>query len=151
MYDSRDRNTEKVLSVPKGCESLSERVQLTLWVGSQLKRLEREKSTLLVSSLRQELTERLNASDFQTYESLVINASASLSRIASLEKDLMQKQSELDSRPIREIVKYASQETLSQGLIIRSPSVSEFSIWKGWIITIVILIIIAIFYHNSHS
>jgi hypothetical protein len=149
MRDRDERSSEKTTTTPKGLEGLSERIQVTLWLSNQLNLLDRVKPSNRLNSLKSELREILDSSEFQTYENLSASILRLKADVSSLESQLKNAKSELEKRPIREIVKYETPSELSLQPGESQPVVSTFPRAK-WVIAVIIIIVVISVIHQLH-
>jgi len=144
--DRKHRNEQ----VPKGLEEVSQKLEVTLWLQNKLNLLDRSKPSKRVESLKSELIERLNSEEFRTFSDLsndLYNGQRMLTEQIEATKRL---QSELDKRPIREIVKEVPTRTESSAdSQMRTPEVSPSRLLWFCLGVIGVLIIQFIIYRNS--
>jgi hypothetical protein len=146
MSEFHDERSDRFIpKVPKGLEDLGQRLESTMWINRQLRLLEREKSSfVVVSSLRSELTAMLTTLDFLPYPALLERVNTLTQENLRLESEVLRAQTELNERPIREIVKVVQQSETIQGSSIEMPLVQGSWITKNLGKIIIGLIIIGI-------
>jgi len=150
MYDSDDRPERKILGPPTGFEALDKRVVSTLWLHTQLSKVQRAVSSKRILSLRSELKEILDSDTFIPYEVLLNEKLMLQTEILNLKARLDQRQSELDNRPTREIEKVVYLDTTVPRPSIDLPSAPTPRIGQ-WIVISIIGLIIFIVYRVLHS
>lgn len=150
MSFSDERRDRFKPETPKGYEELSLRLESTLWINRQLLLLDREKSSLKISSLKAELTAMLNDPDFKPYPLLLDDVSTSSQKVKEQADEIRRLQSELHSRPIVEKIVYRSSE------VEEEPGANDCvtSRFKErsfpWFWLIIIMVIITVIYQAYH-
>jgi hypothetical protein len=152
MSFSDERRDRFKPETPKGYEELSSRLESTLWINRQLLLLDREKSSLKISSLRAELTAMLNDPNFKPYLLLLDDVTKSSQKVKEQANEIRRLQSELHNRPIAEKIVYRSPEVKGEsGANDRVTSrFKERSFPWFWFI-IIMMIIIATYQAYHHS
>jgi hypothetical protein len=141
-----DRSFDR-LPVPVGLESLSKRIDSTMWLSTQLGLLDRGKSSRMITSLKSELTAKLDDINSKTYDEIRQSLILLEQSLSSNKEELKRKTDELDQRPTREIVKYVQSETKSEAAPDGEPLVSNLYKSGFWLLGIILLIVLVTRFH----
>jgi hypothetical protein len=141
-----DRSFDR-LPVPVGLESLSKRIDSTMWLSTQLGLLDRGKSSRMITSLKSELTAKLDDINSKTYDEIRQSLILLEQSLSSNKEELKRKTDELDQRPTREIVKYVQSETKSEAAPDGEPLVSNLYKSGFWLLGIILLIVLVTGFH----
>jgi hypothetical protein len=152
MSFSDERRDRFKSETPKGYEELSSRLESTLWINRQLLLLDREKSSLKISSLKAELTAMLNDPNFKPYPLLLDDVTMSSQKVKEQADEIRHLQSELHNRPIVEKIVYRPPEVEEESGAndhVTSRFKDRSFPWFWFIIIMMIIIATYQAYHHS--
>jgi hypothetical protein len=118
-----------------------------MWLSTQLGLLDRGKSSRMITSLKSDLTAKLDDINSKTYDEIRQSLILLEQSLSSNKEELKRKTDELDQRPTREIVKYVQSETKSEAAPDGEPLVSNLYKSGFWLLGIILLIVLVTRFH----